>query len=689
MAVNKFVFVVCGGSDHIDTLHFSLRYLKHFSKNEIIVVTDSLRNAIPIVHTNIIDVKTPEHFTNHQASIYLKTGLNKFLPKGFSYCYLDTDVVALSSDCDNIFDFRQGPVTFAADHCRMPQFSLSAVNCNCTEINNKRIAEIEALKAKYDPQIGLRDPVIQAKREKLLEKFEVMKRNKISYLFTSLRFNLARDKFILDDDIFFDRKEKGWYDSDGNIIIPHDESMIADIERNSAWKWNVATQRWFDGEGRDVYNLSCPHLGQYILNRFGIEVTDKNFQHWNGGVFLFDDNSEDFLNAWFDKTMQIFTWPEWKVRDQGTLIATIWQFGLQNQALLPKKFNFISDWNNIDIMVDDEGNFTDDGFVTSLRPALIHIYHNFGRRGWNIWDYVSALLPGDNSTLENALCTDNNVRMGENNVINGLWIGNELSVVELLTIHSFIRMGHTFHLWLYEPIKNKLPAQVVICDANEIMPRSSVFRYNKPNQYGHGKGSVSGFSDIFRYKLLYEKGGWWVDMDVTCLQPFDVREPYFFRSHHDLNLVGNVMKCPPKSELMRLCYEEALGTVNSDNTDWHKPIKILNKYVKQLGLQNHVHSGCGNADEWGIIEEFIYSNTRLRENFLFVHWMNEEWRTRKIDKHDIPYRSALGKLLVQYKLMKKPEGKWAAFKKDMHYLLKAPRLYSRFFSVKSKKLNSP
>src|SRR5271170_7374643 len=102
MPVNKFVFVVCGGREHIDTLHFSLHYLKHFSKNEIIVVTDSLRNAIPVEYDNVVDIKTPEIFTNHQAGIYLKTGLNKFLPKGFTYCYLDADVVALREDCDDI-----------------------------------------------------------------------------------------------------------------------------------------------------------------------------------------------------------------------------------------------------------------------------------------------------------------------------------------------------------------------------------------------------------------------------------------------------------------------------------------------------------------------------------------------------------------------------------------------------------
>ena len=683
MAENKFVFVVCGGRDHIDTLHFSLRYLRHFSKNEILIVSDTARNEIPIDHDKVIDIKTPENFTHHQASIYLKTGLNKFLPKGHTYCYLDTDVVALNAECDDIFKYKQGPVTFAADHCRMLKFSLSAVRCDCEEQNNQRIAELEALKEKYDPARKAVDPIMEEKKKRLLEKFDEMKLDRFGYFLISLRFMATLNKFKLDDDTFYDRGKKEWQDKNGNIIIPHEESIIENIEQNSGWRWNKETERWLDSGGRDVYNITCPHLAEYIFNRFGVEVTDKDFQHWNGGVFLFDDSSEEFLNMWFDKTMQVFTWPEWKVRDQGTLIATVWQLGLQNNPLLPQKFNFISDWNNPDMMMDEAGNFTDNGFKTSLRPALIHIYHNFGKLGWNIWDYVAGIIPADNRDLENRLSGNSPERIIGNNVVNGLWIGKELSNIELLTIKSFIQKGHTFNLWLYEPLLTVLPAQVVICDANEIIPREKIFRYKNANQYGHGKGSVSGFSDIFRYKLLYEKGGWWVDMDVTCLKPFDIRDAYFFRSHHDLTMVGNVMKCPPKSELMRLCYEEAIATVNEDNTDWHKPIKILNKHIKELGQQQYIRSSCGNPDEWNVVLKYIYGNMKLRENYLFIHWMNEEWRTRKIDKNDIPYRSTLGKLLLQYQLLKKPQGRWEATKSDIHHLIKNPRLYSSAFTTAS------
>ena len=53
--------------------------------------------------------------------------------------------------------------------------------------------------------------------------------------------------------------------------------------------------------------------------------------------------------------------------------------------------NFIADYTSQRVMMDESGNFSDDAFKTKLRPALIHIYHNFGMKGWDIWDYVEEL----------------------------------------------------------------------------------------------------------------------------------------------------------------------------------------------------------------------------------------------------------------------------------------------------------
>ncbi|PIP54114.1 MAG: hypothetical protein COX07_07095, partial [Bacteroidetes bacterium CG23_combo_of_CG06-09_8_20_14_all_32_9] len=82
---NIFVFVVCGDNSNINTVNFSLRYLKKLTSNKIIVVTDLQRNESKIEHVHILDIKTSENFDNHKASIWLKTSLHNILPKGPLY----------------------------------------------------------------------------------------------------------------------------------------------------------------------------------------------------------------------------------------------------------------------------------------------------------------------------------------------------------------------------------------------------------------------------------------------------------------------------------------------------------------------------------------------------------------------------------------------------------------------------
>lgn len=244
----------------------------------------------------------------------------------------------------------------------------------------------------------------------------------------------------------------------------------------------------------------------------------------------------------------------------------------------------------------------------------------------------------------------------DNKIINGLWIGDKLSSIELLTLKSFVAHGHEFHLWCYSNLSTQVPEGVICKDANEIIPQAKIFRYKHKNQFGNGKGSVAGFSDIFRYKLLYEHGGWWVDMDITCLKTFDIDKPYFFRKHHNLNVVGNVMKCPKGSLLMKQCYEEASAKIDKNNTDWHKPIYILNEKIEQHLLYDFIVEDCSNQDFWADTSRFVVKNKEYPNHWYFIHWQNEEWRSRGLNKNKIYEGSTLAYLMAKYNLpvCKKP-----------------------------------
>lgn len=636
---NIFVFVVCGTQEHIDALHYSLRALKQVSKNPILVITDSSRNEIPVIHDWIADVKTPGHFNHHQASVFIKTAIHRFLPKGNNYCYLDTDVVALDSQVDEIFNQFIAPITFAPDHCLMDKFSPSAVKCGCIDMYGKWVVELRGLFKKYKHLT--RQPEDEGKKERLLKYFEEIKKNKVRYALITLRFWLSPFKFTLHEDAILDKRKHAWFDNHGNAILyERVDNAITVIESTTDYRCDKVNRHLWTIHGHNVFDCRCNHLQEQIDKTFGIKVTDPKWQHWNGGVFLFNEQSHAFLDSWHEKTMQIFENPDWKTRDQGTLIATAWEFNLQNHTTLPYEFNLIADYHHLTMVHKGNLLFDVNEQHKDVRPHFIHVYHHWADKNWDVWRDVEKAT---GIFIE-----------PESDTINALWIGSRLSPLELLTIHSFLDNGHKFRLWLYDTLENDLPPGVETGDASTIIPASEVFSYKNQNTFGHGKGSYAGFSDIFRYKLLYEYGGWWVDMDITCLKSFDFDKQYFFRSHHELKVVGNVMKCPKHSKVMQLCFEEAAASVNEHNTDWHKPIDILNKHIVGQHLEGYIYKNVSNEDHWDITSRYLWNKDVLPDNWYFVHWQNEEWRSKKVSKKDFYYRSALAGLLCKYKLAAPP-----------------------------------
>ena len=110
-------------------------------------------------------------------------------------------------------------------------------------------------------------------------------------------------------------------------------------------------------------------------------------------------------------------------------------------------------------------------------------------------------------------------------IINSLWIGRPLGLIEQLSIASFLRNGCEYHLYCYEKIEG-VPAGAIVRDASEILPASEIFYYS----HGLGKGSVAAFANLFRYKLLFKRGGWWMDTDMVCLRPMEISEPVICRA---------------------------------------------------------------------------------------------------------------------------------------------------------------
>ena len=129
--------------------------------------------------------------------------------------------------------------------------------------------------------------------------------------------------------------------------------------------------------------------------------------------------------------------------------------------------------------------------------------------------------------------------------IQSLWIGRRLSVMEQLSIASFLTNGHEYHLYVYEEIENA-PKGTVLKAADAILPESMIFQYRSYPSY-------AGFSNFFRYNLLLNESGWWADTEVVCLKPFAFEEPYVLASERVRGRevpTTAVVKTPPGSEIM-------------------------------------------------------------------------------------------------------------------------------------------
>jgi hypothetical protein len=92
-------------------------------------------------------------------------------------------------------------------------------------------------------------------------------------------------------------------------------------------------------------------------------------------------------------------------------------------------------------------------------------------------------------------------------IFNAFWHGPELSPLHWACLSSFVERGHRLRLFCYQAVG--VPKSVEVEDARRIIPEADLFEFG---------GSFSAFSNLFRYKLLLEEGGWWVDADVYCLR---------------------------------------------------------------------------------------------------------------------------------------------------------------------------
>jgi len=148
--------------------------------------------------------------------------------------------------------------------------------------------------------------------------------------------------------------------------------------------------------------------------------------------------------------------------------------------------------------------------------------------------------------------------------------------------------GHEVHLHVYDDIEDAPPG-VKLVDANEIVQRNDIVRHKKT-------GSYALFSDIFRYRLLRQRSGVYVDCDVYCLRPIELPETgYLLGREEDRKVNGAVLALPQDCALLQ-CLDDAA----------HDPFFVPPWYKesrqRRLKLKKMFGIGKNIADmPWGVI----------------------------------------------------------------------------------------
>jgi len=174
----------------------------------------------------------------------------------------------------------------------------------------------------------------------------------------------------------------------------------------------------------------------------------------------------------------------------------------------------------------------------------------------------------------------------DNQIVHALWIGDRLSLLECLTIKLLQLHGHTVHLWGYQEIQN-VPSGVVLRNAEEILPKDTIFKYAGiplniiPNG---GIGSLSHWSDRFQMRLLELEGGIYIQLDVATLRPLNFTNEFAFVPHMPYpggrgGVAAFLMKCPKGSKFPAETYKELASTIDGETIktmDWDCSMRKMN-----------------------------------------------------------------------------------------------------------------
>jgi hypothetical protein len=267
------------------------------------------------------------------------------------------------------------------------------------------------------------------------------------------------------------------------------------------------------------------------------------------------------------------------------------------------------------------------------------------RSGWN------ALTQQFNAHLQSHARPDE-----ARDPIHCFWSHALPSEMANLALRSMIRQGHPVKLYTYDDVATMqalVPPGVIVADAGSVVERSLY-------QHAVVQSEIRYFSDIFRYAVLHEFGGWWLDTDIVLVKPLNFASEHVFSTQwsgvEDGHVcAGGVMRAPKGSVHMANLHALSLRRLLSEKRVEYGAVGplLLSEYLLVTG-NDEVRSSILPPTAFNAIDsrEVDLFTSESRDGFEIlsdprvtgVHLWGKIWDVQGLRLDSVPDESVAGYL---------------------------------------------
>ena len=219
------------------------------------------------------------------------------------------------------------------------------------------------------------------------------------------------------------------------------------------------------------------------------------------------------------------------------------------------------------------------------------------------------------------------IKNPQHDAIFGLWIQHEeddfLPPIQKLCLSSMVRQGYIVELYTNLQSLGEELDPFIKSKQIKILNPFSILKYNEESK-------ILPYSDLFRYKVLYEKGGTWIDLDMILLDRLPSDEIIIssehtfqsgaFKSKQTFTPNIGVLRFTKHNELLNKVIDEIQKKQDADFTD---NMKVFKKHLKKYNYSiSDPNTFC--PVPWWCVDE-LYKDTEKFTTKYSVEVKDKSW----------------------------------------------------------------